>query len=183
MSGAPRGAASRACSAQSARRRPRAWARARRQRSRMIVMSVSCPMADTIGIGDAATARATDSRLNAQRSSSDPPPRVSNTTSGSAPNSAGQSATRSSASSICASASLPCTETGNSVTRRAGQRRRNTDTTSRSAAPERELITARCVGKSGNGRLRVSANRPSSLSVRFNASNAARSAPSPESSR
>jgi hypothetical protein len=46
-----------------------------------IVMSTSCPTADIVGIGHRATARASRSSLNAQRSSRPPPPRPMITTS------------------------------------------------------------------------------------------------------
>ena len=46
-----------------------------------IVTSVSCPTAEIVGTGQPAIARATTSSLNAQRSSIDPPPRPTMTTS------------------------------------------------------------------------------------------------------
>ena len=47
-----------------------------------MVTSVSCPTAETTGTAQAAMARATASSLKVQRSSSDPPPRPTITTSG-----------------------------------------------------------------------------------------------------
>ena len=41
-----------------------------------IVKSISCPTAETTGTTDSKIARATASSLNAHKSSSDPPPRV-----------------------------------------------------------------------------------------------------------
>ena len=55
---------------------------ARRSATRsQIVKSVSCPTPEIVGIRQAATARATISSLNGQRSSSEPPPRQIRTTS------------------------------------------------------------------------------------------------------
>ena len=47
-----------------------------------MVTSVSCPMAEMTGTEQAAMARATASSLNVHKSSSDPPPRATITTSG-----------------------------------------------------------------------------------------------------
>ncbi len=63
-------------------------------------------------------------------------------TSGRAPSPTGQFDSRDNARKICFSASWPCTATSSNVTRNVGQRRRSTETMSRSAAPVRELITA-----------------------------------------
>ena len=48
-----------------------------------IVKSISCPIAETMGIGKDLIERAIDSVLNTERSSRDPPPRVISVTSGS----------------------------------------------------------------------------------------------------
>ena len=74
--------------------------------------------------------------IDAARSSSEPPPRVSTTTSGGwRMNSA-----RSNAVTICPCASKPCTATWNQVTRTHGKRRRMTARTSLRAAPAGELM-------------------------------------------
>ncbi len=140
-------------------------------------------MADTIGIGHAATARATLSRLKAPevfertaaaRSSTRPVRRRV------------RPANRASAVERVAesvfSASLPCTATSSNVTRNVGttaSQHRNDVAQRRAGARTDHRDVRRKVA--ATARLRVSANKPSSLSLRFSASNAARSAPSPES--
>ena len=131
--------------------------------SSAMVKSVSWPMAATVGIGQAAIARASGSELKTNRSSSEPPPRVSSTTSGC---SAGM---RCSAPRSCRSASGPCTATGISVTLRQGNRRATMLSTSRSAAPLRDDRIARWAGKRGSAFFLSLLNSPSAASRSFSA--------------
>ena len=150
---------------------------ARRSATKSVMaMSISWPMAETMGICEAATARATDSKLKVQRSSSEPPPRVSKMASTVSLLAAFN------ARKTPASASGPCTAVGMTVTCSVGKRRCQTARTSCNAAPVGDVTTAICLGISGIGRLRSRANSPSSASLTFNASNACRSTPSPAGS-
>ncbi len=72
-----------------------------------IVTSVSWPMPATTGRAQRAKARATRSSLNAHRSSSEPPPRASISTSHSA-----RAEARSSAATMAGAAAAPCTGAG-----------------------------------------------------------------------
>ncbi len=72
-----------------------------------MVKSVSCPTAEITGTRELTIARATPSSLNAQRSSSEPPPRARMITSTS-----GTAASRRSAAAIAADAPSPCTGVG-----------------------------------------------------------------------
>ncbi len=72
-----------------------------------MVTSVSWPTAEITGTGQAAMARTTASSLNAQRSSSDPPPRPTMTTS-----TPGTQATSVRARAMSAAAPSPCTRDG-----------------------------------------------------------------------
>ena len=141
------------------------------------VKSVSWPTAETTGIGEAAIARTRASSLNAHRSSSEPPPRASSTTSYRP-----LAVARCSIVRICAAAASPCTGTGNSSISISGKRRRNTLTMSRITAPLGEVSTASRRTCAGRGRLRSASNRPSACSRDFSSSNARRNAPSPASS-
>ena len=121
-----------------------------------IVTSTSCPTADTVGIGQFAIARASDSSLNSHRSSIDPPPLVSTITSDE------PSATnRSSACSISSAAPSPWTRQSDTSTRVHGARRRITASMSRSAAPDREVTIPTVIGTRGSGRFLAGSSSPS----------------------
>ena len=142
----------------------------------LIDTSVSWPTALTIGVAQAATARATASSLKHQRSSREPPPRAR--ISASKPCRSASCSAR----TICATASRPCTAVGTRVSSTCGARRRNTLMMSRITAPLGELTIPMRRGWAGSGRLRSLANRPSPASFSFNASKARRRAPSPAGS-
>ena len=144
-----------------------------------MVTSVSCPTAATIGRSLLKMALATGSVLNDQRSSSEPPPRVSSSASNfSAP----QSLANAILSTIWRTESSPCTAVGITVTSMAGKRRFSTCSTSLIAAPVGEVITPRCWIIAGMAFFASGANRPSAASCSFNFSKACRKAPSPASS-
>ncbi len=145
-----------------------------------IVKSTSWPTALTTGIALARIARATASSLNAHRSSSEPPPRVSNSTSW---RSAFDAAACSMAT-MAGGASLPCTGTGRISTSTNGKRRPITLSTSRIAAPRgrgdhtdasRQLRNRRACARHRTV--------PSAASFALSCSNARSNAPSPASSR
>lgn len=111
-----------------------------------MVKSVSCPTPLMVGIGQAASARATVSSLNAHKSSMLPPPRQTISTSTS-----WRSAAWVMAATICAGAASPCTRVGDKSTKCAdGMRRRSVLTTSSKAAPDDETMPMRR-GNAGSG--------------------------------
>ena len=131
----------------------------------------------TTGTVDAAIARATTSSLNAQRSSREPPPRPTITTSTSA------SRFRSSMpAAISRAAPRPCTRTGRITTAAAAQRRPSTVRMSWIAAPWSAVTIPTARGQRGSGRLRASAKSPSAPSLAFSCSKASVSAPRPRGS-
>jgi hypothetical protein len=123
-------------------------------------------------------ARATRSSLNAQRSSMEPPPRPTITTSSSS-----RVARVARAATISPGASSPCTRTGTIRMRRSPKRRPMIFSMSRMAAPVGEVTIPITRGKAGSGRLRASAKRPSASSRRLSCSKAYWSAPTPLGSR
>ena len=143
-----------------------------------IVVSISCPTPETTGTGEAAMARATASSLKAHRSSSEPPPRATITTS-----TPGCRDTSRMARATSSQAPSPWTRHGRISSRRPAWRLVTTRTMSRTAAPSSEVTMPMVRGSSGSGRLRAAANRPSASSRRFSCSKASWSAPSPRGSR
>ncbi|MNC34504.1 hypothetical protein D3C75_829390 [compost metagenome] len=142
----------------------------------LIETSVSWPTALTIGVTQAATARATASSLKHQRSSSEPPPRAR--ISASNP----RLSARRMARTICAMASRPCTAVGIRFSSTCGARRPNTLMMSRITAPVGEVMMPMRCGWAGSGSLRSALNSPSAPSFSFSASKARRKAPSPAGS-
>ena len=114
----------------------------------------------------AATARATRSLLNAHRSSIEPPPRPTISTS------TGRRRTRLSAEHTDASALAPWTWAGTTISSATGQRRAMTAWMSRSAAPSGLVTTAMRFGNSGRRRFRAGSSSPSLVSAAFAFSNA-----------
>ena len=109
-----------------------------------IVTSVSWPTAEITGIFDAAIARATASSLNAQRSSSDPPPRATTITSRSP-----RRFSVPSAWAISPAAVSPWTRTGHTRTWRPAKRRVTTRRKSRTAAPVGDVTSPTRRGQRG----------------------------------
>jgi len=136
----------------------------------MSVVSVSWPTALISGIVQAATVRASASSLNGQRSSTEPPPRATISTSGRgiAPPASRASKPRIAAATWAAAAS-PCTTTGQTMTRH-GQRSRMRCRMSRITAPVGLVITPTTAGIEGRGCFRSGANRPSAASRPFSRS-------------
>ena len=139
-----------------------------------IVTSVSWPTAEITGIFDATIARATASSLNAQRSSSDPPPRASTITSRSP-----RRLSVPSASAISPAAASPWTRTGHTRTWRPAKRRVTTRRKSRTAAPVGDVTRPTRRGSVGSARFRAGSKRPSAASRAFSCSKASWSAPRP----
>ena len=122
-----------------------------------MVVSISWPTPETTGTGDAAMARATTSSLKAHRSSSEPPPRPTISTS-----TPGRRDTSRMARAISCAAPSPCTRHGRMSEPQAGVA--GADDAQRCRAPPRPRARSRCRcvrGSSGSGRLRAAANRPS----------------------
>ena len=142
-----------------------------------MLKSTSWPIPATTGTGQAATARAKASSLNAAKSSREPPPRASNNTSISA-----RAATISNIRIMAGAARSPWTGVGYTTTGKAGNRLRNTRNTSCTAAPLGEVITPTARGMAGIGRLRAASNNPSAASRVLVSSKARRKAPSPAAS-
>ncbi len=143
-----------------------------------MVTSVSCPTADIVGTGHPAIARATTSSLNAQRSSIEPPPRPTITTS-----TPGTRPIAARARAISSAAPSPCTRVGRMTMCAFGCRRRSTWMMSRTAAPSSDVTMPILRGRAGSARLRRGSNRPAAWSRCFNCSNASCRAPSPSGSR
>ncbi len=141
------------------------------------VTSTSCPTALTTGVGDAAMARATRSSLKHHRSSRDPPPRPTMSTS--APP---QRAARLRARTNDCGAVSPCTAAGMTTTSMVGFRRAMTEVMSCSAAPSGLVTTPTVRGNRGIGRFRVASSNPSRSSAARAFSNALRHKPSPSAS-
>ena len=116
----------------------------------------------TIGSADSNTARATISSLNAHRSSSEPPPRHTISTSTSACRFASRIA-----AAISLRAPAPCTDAGYRITGRPRKRRRSVVSTSRNAAAWRDVTMPMRRGNGGSGRLRAASNRPAAASARL----------------
>ena len=148
----------------------------------MSVVSVSCPTAEITGMRQAATARATISSLKAQRSSIEPPPRatISTSSGGIAPSRLSRSKP-SMAAAICSAAPSPWTSTGQSRTC-LGKRSARRCRMSRMTAPVGEVTMPMRAGRYGIGRLRSSANSPSAASRCLRSSKSAMSAPAPAGS-
>ena len=119
------------------------------------------------GTGAAATARATRSLLNVHRSSLEPPPRPTMTTSSPAMRPIARNAAQ-----ISASAPSPCTRVGTTSSSATGQRRSTTATMSVSAAASGLVMTAMRCAYAGSGRLRAGSSRPSFASAALAFSNA-----------
>src|SRR6266851_2912480 len=119
----------------------------------------------------AATARATRSLLNAQRSSTDPPPLATTKTS------TGNRAMRFSAEHSDPSALAPCTCAGTTISSATGQRRPMTAWMSRNAAPSGLVTTAMRRGKGGRRRFLAGSRSPSLVSAAFAFSNASFQSP------
>ena len=139
-----------------------------------IVTSVSCPTAEITGIFDAAIARATASSLNAQRSSSEPPPRATTITSRSP-----RRLSVPSASAISLAAVSPWTRTGHTRTWRPAKRRVTTCRKSRTAAPVGEVTSPTRRGSVGSARFLAGSKSPSAARRAFSCSKASWSAPRP----
>ena len=155
---------------------------ARRSAAKSIsVVSVSWPTAEISGMDDSAAARTTISSLNGNRSSNEPPPRATISTSGRAIPFRGSALNPRIAAAISLAARSPCTLTGQSSTRR-GQRSLSRCMISRITAPVGELTTPMTAGKNGIFFFRAESNRPSAASFFFLASSMAMSAPTPASS-
>src|SRR3989441_652994 len=137
-----------------------------------IVTSVSWPIALTTGAREAATARARPSSLKHHRSSRDPPPRATMTTST-------RSATNASARRKLAGASGPWTRAGAMMMCAIGYRRRRIVTISCTTAPTSEVTTPIFRGYAGSGRFRAASNRPSAASFLRVFWYAAQDAPTP----
>ncbi|VVN19460.1 hypothetical protein PS623_04215 [Pseudomonas fluorescens] len=142
----------------------------------LIETSVSWPTALTMGVTQAAIARATASSLKHQRSSSEPPPRARIRAS------KPRLSARRRACTIWLIASRPCTAVGIRFSSTCGARRPNTLMMSRITAPVGEVMIPMRCGCAGSGCLRSVLNRPSALSFSFSASKARRRAPSPAGS-
>ena len=143
-----------------------------------MVKSISWPTPTITGVSMAARARATTSSLNDQRSSKEPPPRVSIRRSHSCLASA-----RRNVRAIWSAAPSPCTGVGYTRTGTAGKRRASTVKTSRTAAPLGDVRIPIRSGSCGRLRLRSASNNPSAASFFFSSSNRRRNSPSPASSR
>ena len=141
-------------------------------------VSCSWPTAETIGTGQVANARTTRSSLKGRRSSKLPPPRATTTTSTSA--AAASSAT---AETIAAGACGPWTYVSAMTIRAARKRAVTAVTKSRFAAASFPVRSPILRGRTGSGRLRSAANRPSAASVFLSRSMRASAAPSPIGSR
>src|SRR2546425_4171983 len=137
-----------------------------------IVTSVSWPIALTTGAREAATARARPSSLKHHRSSRDPPPRATMTTST-------RSATNASARRRLAGASGPWTRAGAMTMCAIGYRRRRIVTISCTTAPTSEVTTPIFRGNAGSGRFRAASNNPSAASFLRVFWYAAQNAPTP----
>ena len=148
---------------------------ARRSAARSVsVTSISWPTAEIVGMRQAATARTTFSSLKADRSSREPPPRATMTTSA-----APRRENASTARAISSGADAPWTATGQTVTCAFGKRAERTFRTSRTAAPCRDVTTPMRRGRSGSLRFRAGSKSPSAASRAFSCSKASCSAPAP----
>ena len=146
------------------------------------VQSVSWPTAAISGIALRAAARTTISSLKPHRSSSDPPPRATISTSGLGAKPPMASALNPSIAAATSAAEVsPCTRTGHTSTR-TGKRSERRCRMSRMTAPVGEVTTPTTLGRNGILRLRAWSNRPSSASFLRRASSSAISAPIPASS-
>ncbi len=156
---------------------------ARRSETKSIrVVSVSCPTAEISGMALAAAARARASSLNGQRSSTDPPPRATISTSGRPSGPPGARALKPLIAAITWAAHWsPWTTTGQTTTRQ-GQRSRMRCRMSRITAPVGLVITPTVAGIDGRGRFLATSNRPSPCSRAFSFSSWARRAPTPAGS-
>ena len=156
---------------------------ARRSETKSIrVVSVSCPTAEMIGMVAAATERARASSLKAQRSSTEPPPRATMTTSGRGIGPPGVRLSKPRmAAATCPAAASPWTTQGQTITRQ-GQRSLIRCRMSRITAPVGLVMTPTTAGKVGMGVLRPGSNRPSPASFAFSRSSWASRAPAPAAS-
>ena len=137
-------------------------------------LSGSWPIALITGVRQAAIARHRVSSENGNRSSVLPPPRAITITSTS-----GSESSARKASTICATADVPCTAVLRIAKRTPGQRAAATLVTSCSAAPARPVISPIILGRNGSGRLSRGSNRPSASSTFRNISIRASNSPSP----
>jgi hypothetical protein len=138
------------------------------------VTSVSWPTPAITGIGIAATARTTRSSLKAHKSSIEPPPRATISTSTSQ-----RAAACASADTSAGGASAPCTGDGYTTTHTWGARRASVLSTSCNAAPAVDVTMPTARAKRGNGRLRALSNNPSASSLAFSRRNCSCSEPAP----
>ena len=144
--------------------------------------SVSWPMAAISGIIDWLAARTTRSSLKPHRSSIDPPPRATISTSGRGIGPCSGSALKPSMARVTSSAQVsPCTRTGQTSTWR-GKRSARRCKISRITAPVGEVTTPMTCGRNGSNCLRSSSNRPSAARRRLRSSSWASNAPSPAGS-
>ena len=141
------------------------------------VKSVSCPTALIVGKGEAAIALTTTSSLNAQRSSTDPPPLPTMTRS-----KPPAEASTSIACAISPAAPSPCTIAGASVIPIGGHLRRAMRIMSRSAAPCLEVTIPMRDGNRGRGLFLAGSNSPSADSRSFLFSSSSKRDPSPRTS-
>ena len=138
-------------------------------------VSGSCPMPVTTGTGHAAIARASASSLKGMRSSNEPPPRTTSTTS------APTAHTLRMPSTMPAGAPAPSTGTPATSTRASGKRRRSVRSTSWTAAPRGEVTRPMEAGSCGSARLRAASMSPSACSLLARLATWRRRLPSPAS--
>jgi hypothetical protein len=119
------------------------------------VKSISWPTAETIGTGQAATARTSGSSLKAHRSSRLPPPRPITRRSHSPRSSASRSIC-----TISAAAPSPCTRAGSTTTRPRQLRRARMRRKSCTAAPVGEVMNPHCPRQGGQRLLPLRREEP-----------------------
>ena len=176
----PSRSASSARSGVARRRRPTVSPPERPRRTRRASCRSRGPTPTTIGRGCAATARTTTSSLNAQRSSSEPPPRARMTTSTARPLTGSvQRPIRRSARTIESGAPGPWTRHALTTMRASGQRRAMTSRMSWRTAPESDVQIPIVRGYGGSGRFRLASKSPSAARRALSASSRRASSPMP----